>query len=617
MLSSTPRVYRFLGLELDVIAGELRDGDRNVTLSRQQLAMLRTLASAHGKTVSRELLLREVWNGTVVSEGALRQAIWDLRKLLGCDGSRAIEAVRGRGYRLSAAITALPEAGSNTLPRPADSARLRGRDRELRELERALSDALERAGRACVLIGPAGAGKSRLAREIVERAALDGTEHSESYTERDDTLPPLWPWTRLLESCLHDAAEPLRARCKTAFPDLFAWLELEGDSARAWSLHEPSERRLRLFDQLSRAFALLLKDQPRVCLIEDVQWADAASLAFLAHHARVLTQTKTLWLFTCRSTDDAASADLARALCALDQGPHNRRVLLAALSRSDVADVLSTELEKAAPESLVADVHALTGGNALLVVELARALNEGTACPKLDAEALKPIVEQRLRRSSVAALGVLQVAAILARDFTIVELAALLERPENEVADCIDECRQSGILIELGDHRFTFARPLLQRCAYALLGYRERCRLHGRVASRLESLASVERSRRLSELVHHFYQSGERAHLRKALEYARKAGETALAAAAYGGAVEHFQSALRCAELLADCGPSERIALELSRVEAMHAEQGSSEPIRAAYRALADRARDAAQWSLYARATSDYMAIRTTDGWRS
>jgi DNA-binding winged helix-turn-helix (wHTH) protein len=113
MLSSTPRVYRFLDLdlELDVVAGELRGRGRDVTLSRRQLAMLRTLACARGKTVSREVLLREVWNGTVVSEGALRQAIWDLRKLLEKNGKRAIEAVRGRGYRLAAEITARPEAG--------------------------------------------------------------------------------------------------------------------------------------------------------------------------------------------------------------------------------------------------------------------------------------------------------------------------------------------------------------------------------------------------------------------------------------------------------------------------------------------------------------------------
>jgi hypothetical protein len=336
--------------------------------------MLRTLASAHGKTVSRELLLREVWSGTVVSEGAIRQAIWDSRKLLGCEGERAIEAVRGRGYRLAAKITTLPEPASNPLPRPAaDTASLRGRDRELRELERARLGALERSGRGCVLIGPAGAGKSRLAREIIERAALDGTESSESYTERDGSLPLLWPWTSLLESCLQDADESHRVRCKTAAPDVFAWLELE----HAWSLHEPSQRRLRLFEQLSRAFVLLLKDRPRVCLIEDLQWADEASLAFLAHHARMLAQTKTLWLFTCRSTDDATSPSLARALRALDQGPNNQRIMLAALTRSDVADVLSSERKQSAPESLVDAVYALTGGNAPLVLELARALNDG------------------------------------------------------------------------------------------------------------------------------------------------------------------------------------------------------------------------------------------------
>ncbi len=608
-------VYRFLGFELDLQAGELCRGDEKMFLSRQQLALLGTLVRSHGRTVGRETLLREVWGPVVVSEGALRQAVWELRKLLGAGGEPVIEAVRGRGYRLAARIDAAPAPAQAELPVRSSADRLLGRDREIEELERMRRDALQRAGRACVLIAPAGVGKSRLAREVIERAAIDGVACSESYAACDGALPPLWPWTQLLEASLLDAGDALRARCRALAPDVFAWLESDAASAGAFSLQEPSERRLRLFEQLSRALTAALRDVPRVCLLEDVQWADEASLAFLAHHARALTQCRALWIITYRSTDEAESAALARALHALDQGPHNRRLQLSNLGRDEVEAMLARHLGDDASEQAATQVHALTRGNPLFVLELSRALVEGAIsrehAPQLDATALQPVIERRLRRLPVSALRALQAAAVLGRDFAAVELAAVLEQPASEVFSRIDECLQSGILEEVGEQRFGFAHPLLQQVAYALLAYGERSRLHGLAGGFLESLADNQSPRRLSELAHHFHQAGETGQLRKALDYARKAGEAALAATAYGSAAAHFARAVRCSELLA-CTPAERIALELSQVEALHAEQGSSEQTRAAYLALAEHARAASLWELHARAALGYTGHQHT-----
>lgn len=605
------RVHRFLRFELDLDAGELCRGGQKMVLSRQQLALLGALVRAQGRTVSREALRREVWGAVVVSEGALRQAVWELRRLLGVDGEGVIEAVRGRGYRLTPEVTAASSAApSEPLPRAGD-APLLGRDRELEALERMRASALQRGGRAGVLIGPAGVGKSRLAREVIERAAAAGVACSETYADREGASPPLWPWTQLLEACLHDADDALQARCRALAPSVFAWLESGPSSARAPMPHEPSERRLHLFEQLSRALGALLRDRPRVLLLEDLQWADEASLAFLSHYARALSQGRALWILTCRSTDDAGNEALARALDALGQGPHTRRFELSSLGRDAVAAMLARHLGGTAPEELADQVHALTGGNPLFVLELSRALEEG-AVPRdrsqlrLDAVAVQPVIERRLRRLPSDALFTLQAAAVLGRDFALPELAAVLEQAPRDVVPRIDACSQSGILVEVGEHRFAFAHPLLQQGAYALLTYGERSRLHGLAARWLESLGDAESPRRLSELAHHFYQAADSGSWRRALDCARRAGEAALAATAYGSAAAQFQRALRCAELLPACAPEERLALELAHVEAVHAGQGSSEETRAAYLSLADRARAAGLWDLHARAALGY-----------
>jgi len=607
--------YRFLAFELDVRAGELRRGGQNVVLSRQQLALLGALVHARGTTVSRQTLLRTVWDGVAVSEGALRQAVWELRKLLGADGERAIEAVRGRGYRFTAPIDVAGSAAPDQRVPRVGYEGLLGRDLELGELEQLRYDALHRAGRACVLEGPAGVGKSRLARELIERAAQDGIACSESYADREGALPPLWPWTQLLDACLQDADDALQARCRALAPSVFAWRQADGVSA--WSLQEPSQRRLRLFEQLSRMLTMLLRDKPRVCLVEDLQWADETSLLFLAHHARALTQCRALWLLTWRSTDQSESAAFARAMHAIDQGPLNRHLVLSNLGRAEVTKLLALHLGDAASEPLADQVCSITRGNPLFVLELSRALIEGALArepsrPELDAIALQPVIERRLRRLPGAVLGALQAAAVLGRDFTVAELAAVLEQAASEVLLQIDVCLQSGLLVEVGVHRFGFAHPLLQQVAYALLAYSERSRLHGVVARFLESCEDVQSARRLSELAHHYYQAGEVGQLHKALAFAKKAGEAALAATAYGSAAAHFQRAVRCAELLTDCAQEERIALELSYVEAVHAGQGLSEETRAAYLALAQRARAAALWELHARAALGYTGHQHT-----
>ena len=152
-------------------------------------------------------------------EGALRRAVWEVDA-----GPAATPIEQSSGF---------PRAGW---------------------LGRARDSALNRAGRACVLIGPAGVGKSRLAREVVERAAMGRIPCSESYAKREGALP---------RTSSHGSGPvpPLPARrCTSRRSGGSA--SSSSSRARCARLREP--RHVRQIEVQRAGLAQLLPEQPRV-----------------------------------------------------------------------------------------------------------------------------------------------------------------------------------------------------------------------------------------------------------------------------------------------------------------------------------------------------------------
>ena len=145
----------------------LVDG-RPAALGGRALDLLIALASRPGQLLAKNELLDIVWPGLVVEENNLRVQVNTLRRLLGED---AIATVPGRGYRLSLAVHAEPQAADVAPAQPPAATgataaqRLFGRDADLLQLE-----GLLRAGGGCVtLVGMPGVGKSSLARAACAR----------------------------------------------------------------------------------------------------------------------------------------------------------------------------------------------------------------------------------------------------------------------------------------------------------------------------------------------------------------------------------------------------------------------------------------------------------------
>lgn len=171
-------IVSFGEFELDHDRFELRRSGVAVPTERQVFDLLSYLVAAEGRVVTKEELLDNVWGTRFVTESALTTQIKVARRALGDSGheQRYIRTVHRRGYEFvgrvvptdtSGAESARPEALPETSwAPPVVTDDLIGRDRELDELVEAV-----RRRPLVTLVGPAGVGKTRLARSALRRLA--------------------------------------------------------------------------------------------------------------------------------------------------------------------------------------------------------------------------------------------------------------------------------------------------------------------------------------------------------------------------------------------------------------------------------------------------------------
>jgi hypothetical protein len=164
-----------------------------------------------------------------------------------------------------------------------------GRDEELRLLGGALDEAMEGRTAFAVVTGDAGIGKSRLCSELAAQARARGARVLVGRCSQDDGAPPLWPWHTVLE------------RLGTSLPDLDA--EDAGVEFRSWELVTKTVRRA-------------AADRPVVVVLDDLHWADTATLRVLRLLAETSQADRLLVVTTWRDQPKpvGALADVAETL---------------------------------------------------------------------------------------------------------------------------------------------------------------------------------------------------------------------------------------------------------------------------------------------------------------
>ena len=498
------------------------------------------------------------------------------------------------------------------------AAPLVGRERELHRMDAAYDDM--RAGRAQVLslIGEPGAGKSRLQREFFAR--LEAAGRLAGTTIRRAACSALGEQTYgAVAALLRDAygvehgdsvavarskigagleTLGLGAEDRAAMVDALAQvLGLERDNARMRHL-EPEQLKRQIFMATRALVERRLATGPLVLVVEDLHWADAASIELLGATADRLADRPLLVLLMYRPTLEPDALGTSRA-------PHTA-IEVTPLSRSNCDDLLAAWFGDSArlfPERLRALILERAGGNPLYLEEVVRALiaagvlvREGEVwhCTAEAATAQVPstlhgLLLSRVDQLAAAERQLIQEAAVIGSRFEVSLLRAVSTVPA-AVDSALDALVRADLVTPGPEHRFRHG--LLQEIVYQNILVTRRTELHTRVGTALEADGDGghESLERLVALGHHWALGADKG---RGARYLMAAGDWAGGMYANADAIQHYQRAL---DALEHCEAveterlvaRERMADLLGPTGRRGAALGEYEIVEAGYRAAAD-----------------------------
>lgn len=423
---------------------------------------------------------------------------------------------------------------------------LLGRDRELAVLDAGLDEARQGRGGAAMLDGEAGIGKTRLAAELRSRAAEAGFLVAGATCYESDWSPPFGLWSLAIRELGREALQaqpPARVRVLSeVMPELEDAPRLERPPPLS-----PEEARFRATDAVVRLLLDVAAGQPLLIVVDDLQWADPASLDVLGYLGRFLTRTQLLVVGAYRTRDVGLEHPLARALAELDRHAACSRVALGPLDNAD-ALALVERLAHKLPPQLAAEIVREANGHPFFITEVVRDLLDQGRDPPSAIEVRVPqsvrhAVAARLARLAPRTRRVLEVAAAFTRPFELFVLAAMTDVDEEELLSALDEALDAQVLHATGEQRYEFSHALVRRTLYDEIGPSRRARLHRRIAQALERVYEGRELEQAGELAAQYHASASLPGGAHGIRYALAAAEQARAAHADEQAVASLRRA--------------------------------------------------------------------------
>jgi eukaryotic-like serine/threonine-protein kinase len=436
--------------------------------------------------------------------------------------------------------------------------RIIGRERELGEARLLWERAAAGEGQLLLISGEPGIGKTRLAREITTLAEVSGgiSLLGECYPEGN---APYAPFAQIFRRVLSDS-RPNPDLPPYVLADLIAVapdLQMHYPEISANSHLDPFAEQQRLFENVASFFAALGRRNPCLLVLEDVHWADQATLALLRHLVRRARQQRLMIIATYREIELDEAMPLQEILLSLNRERLANRLKLARLDRQATRQMLAALLGEQAPEEFLDGIYQETEGNPFFVEEVCKAFVESGKLyftegrwhhPKQDElqipQSVRLTIQARISKLPPEHQDVLRLAAILGRDFDFEILLNASELNEDLLIDALEQAEHAQLIEEVSSQKggsFRFAHALiLLTLVEGLSGLRRR-KLHRQAAEVIEKLRPED----LEALAYQYSQAEDQ---EKALKYLKMAAERAQSRYANEDAIRYYTSALEFCE---------------------------------------------------------------------
>ncbi|GLY28840.1 hypothetical protein Kisp02_22050 [Kineosporia sp. NBRC 101731] len=471
---------------------------------------------------------------------------------LGIDPGQELQAAYQRVLSQTGASPVVAQADGGRDGTPAQTAAgLVGRSEELALLRDCVEMAFDGRPAIRIVEGEPGVGKTRLVQEIATEASRRGALVVWGSCLEGDGTPSMWPWEQALGPILDSLPAPSREKWLAS--DLGSLLKSRDDRPASPVIPDGGSH-FRQFEHVVTVVGQASAQRPMLLIVDDLQWADAASLELFGHLATRLPMG-TVVIGALRDRAPTPGSDLSRVLAAASRLPGHRRIRLGPLSLTDVTELIRRETGHSPSSDVAHGIHARTAGNPFYVQELSRLLSDGGSLQEGGASlragvpaTVRDVVRDRITGLDDSAHDLLHMAAVIGRD---VELDLLARAIGVDVADCLERLeplQALGLLESKPEDPFgwRFAHDLVRESVTETIARPQAVQLHLRVADAIEHIRADDESV-AERLAYHLWAAGPLADPVRTAEALALAGRRAATKLAFAAAYRNLESAIQIA----------------------------------------------------------------------
>ncbi len=407
---------------------------------------------------------------------------------------------------------------SRLLPEP----KFVGRAKELNELQHFLKEALLGRGSTVFVAGEAGSGKTRLAKELLDEARTQGFLVFTGFC-LSHVSAPYFPFIEALGPILQK---------KVAESNI----EISGAIEIYEPLHFEYQKDYSFTAIIHKLFSLMA-NKPAILFIEDIHWADSASLSLLHYLSRSIDKEPITILATYRTEEIVSNVShqnhLRETLRLMGREKLFSQINLSPLNTQDISILAQSMLGGKIRKSFAKQLSNQTNGNALFAVEAIRTMynlghlskvkgewNSGqnqTAFPTV----YRDVILRRIESLEPIDRRILDVGSVVGTKFNPKLVAAALSMDFVEVLNALDNISKSSNLIANQDSIYQFNHSKTREMLYQEISQPLKLEYNLRIADELEKEKSID----VSTLAHHLQQAKSK---ERAVRYSLEAGKVAL-----------------------------------------------------------------------------------------
>ncbi|MGK7945188.1 MAG: BTAD domain-containing putative transcriptional regulator, partial [Microcystaceae cyanobacterium] len=348
---------------------------------------------------------------------------------------------------------------------PTSNIPLIGREKEYE----ALNNWKKQQGESCpllMLVGESGVGKTRLLEEIAHQIQSESGYVLWGRSFEAEKLRPYGIWL-----------DALRSLPNNSFSAELEFLLLDS----AYQTVNTANRS-RIFDVGIQLIEHLTSQIPLILiLLDDIQWLDQASIAFLHYAIRLLNNRPVLFAATAQKQALEHNQALSQLLADFHREQRLQQLQIEPLNEKETLNLAQHICPKGEKEKIFAD----SGGNPLFTIELARALTNGTSSSNLTS-----LIEGSFLKLSENTRNLLYWAATLGSSFKTTTLAEITNDALPQLLTMLEELEQQRIIrpenVINQESYYTFAHDIVRQVAYKQLSEPRRRLFHTHIAQTLE-----------------------------------------------------------------------------------------------------------------------------------